>query len=587
MPEFSRLDIQAIVENPGSADTVVASVLRVLRETAGNTLDSAALEGVKTSIRCDAIYNSERLHYYGFMIASQLMAGGWEFVANYPALVDSVTLESALTAADRWLVDPRYVVTVVTPADSEQVAYVPHGLNAEQVGSYFDTATIAEHGPDEGKDLTYPAVDSVVLTWSDPSIYHREVLENGLTVLVKSGPGSQVFAMNVLARNRTSSEPDGQAGITDFMHRCLEKGTTSRDAETLARDLAAIGAQVTLYDNPWIPYDDMYTTRSYSFAKFETIEDYAEQGFELLTDMINYPAFDSAQVENVRSEMLALFGRKATSPREVAGNLFMATLFKDRPFARPIMGTEHSITFITADDLHRYHERYFAPDNLILSVVTNRDTAEVMGWVRNAFGNLEASGEQVTGPTDTELILATREVFEPLESEQAAIYAGGRLPGAGSDEVVDLQVATAILSDRLFKNLRERQGLAYSTGASAIFDRQVGWYRLYLATAGENYRKAVDGMVLQTEKLSFDGPLGEEVRRAANEIWGRLMRIKTARINQAFYLGVNDFLGRPLPYDGELLEKLGASSLQSVRRVSSKYFRPARWVVAGAGGSAP
>jgi zinc protease len=164
-----------------------------------------------------------------------------------------------------------------------------------------------------------------------------------------------------------------------------------------------------------------------------------------------------------------------------------------------------------------------------------------------------------------------------------AIYAGGRLPGADSDEIADLLVATAVLSDRLYKNLRERQGLAYSTGASTGVDRQVGWYMLYIATGGENFETALDGLILQTDKLSFDGPTTNEVKRAANDIWGRMLRVKTARLNQAFYMAQDEFLGRPAGNDSARLDRLKTADRLSVRRVAARYFRPSLWIVAAAG----
>lgn len=582
-PDFSRLNIQALVTKPELADSAIGIVLEQLKSLAEDGPDSTALEGVKTTIRCEAIYNLDRLHYLGFMVASQLSAGGWSFVASYPEQVAKVSAHECQAAAGRWLANPNYALTVMKPADSGQRPFVPHGRPAEEIRAYFDTATIAEYDLGSGYPILFPPVDSVKLQVGDKAVYRREVLPNGLTVLVRSSKGSRVFGAALLGKNRTMHEPEGQAGITDFVNRCLEKGTRSRSADALARDLAGIGAELTLYDNPWIPYDDRYTCRSFSFIKMQTIDDYAEDGLMLLADLVNHPAFDSAAVENVRAEMLAALQRNARSPQKTASDMFYGTLFDGSPFARPIMGTPESIGAITQDNLVKYHESYYAPDNCILALATERDTSEVMDWVRTFFGYRDRGGIDSAGVPDTKLILAAETVTQPLESQQVAVYAGGRLPGAGSGETTELELAAEILSDRLYKNLRERLGLAYSAGAAVSFDRAVGWYYTYIGCSGDNYDAAGDGLELQTDKLAFDGPSDDEVRRAANQIWGSLLRAKTTRSNQAYYLAVDEFLGFQPGHDSVMVARMARATPLSVRQAASKYFRPALWIRAAVG----
>ena len=583
MTDFGRFNVEALLPDPAKTDSVIATVLAQFQTLAENGPDSMALDGVKTSVRCEAIFNLERLHYLGFMVASQLMAGGWNFVESYPQRVAEVNIHQCQEAASRWLTNQNYVVTVMKPADSTQTPYVPPTPSAETIKAYFDTAHIAEHDLSQGYPILFPVVDSTVLQWNDPAVYRREVLPNGLTVVIRSSQGNATFGATLLGKNRTMREPADQAGITDFVNRCLEKGTRSRSAEALAQDLAAIGAELTLYDNPWIPYDDRYTTRSYSFVKLQTIDDYAEDGLMILADVVNHPAFDSTAVENVRADMLALLRRNAGSPQKTASDLFYTTLFGDSPFARPIMGTAESISGITRQDLQKYHELYYAPDNTILALSTRRDTSEVMDWVRTFFGYRTPGGIDSIGVTGTKLMLAVETATRPFDAQQAALYAGGRLPGAAGGETTSLDLAAEILSDRLYKNLRERQGLAYSTGATAMFDRAVGWYYGYIACSSENYQAALDGLQLQTDKLAFDGPAAEEVRRAANQMWGQMMRAKVTRVNQAFYLAVDEFLGYEPGRDRRLVEQLGKATTDEVRQAASQYLRPALWVIAAAG----
>ena len=582
--EFSRLEVSAITDDPSKREQIVAMVLEQLAQINRHEPEAASLAGIKTSIRADDIYNAAKLHYYGFMISPYIMTAGWDFIESYAARIGAVAWEDCVDAAEKWLVNPNYVVTVVRPVDdSAATPYEPEVMTEDEVTAYFDTASFPEYDLVTGHEMELPSTDSITFDLVDEAEYHKEVLPSGITVIVKSAPGNEVFAMMVLGKNRSANEPAGQAGITDFVNRCLEKGTTRRSARELADDLAGIGANVTLFDNPWIPYDDRYTTRRFSFMKFETIDEFAPRGFDLFSEMLFYPAFDSVEVENVRQSMIGVLRRQGASPRDVSRDLFYATLFEGTAYAQPIMGTPSTVASITVDDLKEHHRRFYSPQNIIVSIVTKRPVEEVLGWFASQPeppGDPDFKGASVTAPPPVRQI---RTAQIAMEKEQVNMYLGGPLPPAMHEDAVAVSVATSVLSTRLYLSLRERQGLAYSVGAGSTLDRSFGWYYCGMGTAADNYNQAVSGILLEMDKLRLDGPMQSEVNRARNEIWGRLMSAKLSAINQAYYLAVDDYLGRALNYDRELLTGLAGVTREDVRRVAAKYLRPDAYVLALAG----
>ncbi len=582
--EFSRLEVSVITENPDNADKIVSTVLDQLGTISGHSADNESLEGIKTSVRTSDIYNSEKLYFLAFMISPMMASTGWDFIQTYPDELAKVQWSDCQRAAERWLASPQYVVTTVKPVgETESTPYTPEQMSPEEVTAYFDTARFTQYNLEQGYPLTFPETDSVSLTYEDPSEYHREVLSNGLTVIIKSNPDTRVFGVNVIGKGRSANEPDQKAGITDFVNRCLEKGTVTRNASELSRDLAKIGANVTLYDNPWIPYDDRYTTRRFSFMKFETIDEFAEKGFHLFTEMILYPSFDSVEVENVRRSMMGTLGRDSGSPSKVARDAFYAALFEGKQYAKPIMGTPRTLAMITAEDLKNHHATYYSPSNMILSIVTRRPISEVKQWVDTRFGRLTYPEFVATECEDPEPLIEKKVTHTDLEKEQISIYLGCTLPDANHVEATSINVATTILSNRLYLNLREKQGLAYSVGAGSTLDRKFGWFYTSIGTASNNYQTALDGMLLQIDKLRLDGPSPEEVVNARNQVLGRQMRAELSSINQAYYLGVNEYLGRELDYSSKFLENLAAVDVESVRRAASRYFRTDAYVLATAG----
>ncbi|PWB68413.1 hypothetical protein C3F09_11710 [candidate division GN15 bacterium] len=581
---FSRFEVSVISDKPEMRDSIVSTVSREVMGAAALLPDTTALQGIKTSVRCQDIYNAEKLHYYGFMISPLMMPGGWDFIQSYPDKLDAVAWAQCQKAATDWLSNPNYVVTVVRPrADSAQVAYVPGGPSADEVISYFKSAKIPIWDSTTLPLIALPAVDKTALELTDKAIYKREVLPNGLTLIVKSSPDSRVFAINAFGLNRSANEPADKAGITDFVNHCLEKGTTTRTAVELSRDLASIGANVTLYDNPFIPYDDRYTTPMYSFFKFETIEPFAHTGLELFTDMLTRPSFDSGEVEKVRQGMIGTLMREMSSPGPTARRSFYKTMFDDKAYGKPISGSAQTIGAITVADLKAYHAKFYAPENVVLTIGTSRPADTIVAWVSSMLGSLPKGDQQLAVAEPPDPVTVTREAHVELNKEQMAIYLGSPLPGAGDPEAVSLELASAILSDRLASNLREKQGLAYSVGASIWLDKNFGWYFCSMGTSAAKYRQSLDGMILEIDKLRLDGPTADEVDKARNQLWGRLMSAKLSRINQVFYLAVDEYLGRPVGYDQTYVQMLKKADVMSVRQAASKYFHTDAYVLATAG----
>ncbi len=583
--EFSRLEISAITDKAENSDTIITLILDHLKTITVHNADEMTIRGIKTTIKCEDIYYASKLHYYGFIISPYIMTAGWNFVKSYHDNMSKVSWPQCQTAAWKWFSSPAFIATIVKPVDSSAISnsYIPLAMSADEVTNHFDSVQIPKYELIEGKRLIYPVTDSINFELIDKAEYYRQVYDNGLTVIIKSVPDNEVFAMNVIGKGRTINEPEGKAGITDFVNHCLEKSTINRDAKQLKSDLSLIGANVTLYDNPWIPYDDRYTSRRFSFLKFETIDEFARTGFDLFSEILLQPSFDSVEVENVRQAMLGILGREATSPSYNAKNQFFNLLFPHHKFSRPVMGDASSINSITIDDLKKHHRWFYSPENIIVSIVSGKPIDEIKTWVDSSLALLPNAGMEPTFYDFTGNIIVKDSSHTELDKEQITIMIGGALPDARSSDAVPLSVASSILSNKLYLNLRERQGLAYSIGASTNFDREIGWFYCVIGTGNQNYKAALDGMLLEIEKLQFDGPTMSELNRARNKIWGQLQSSKLSAINQAYYLGLNEYLGLPIDYDRRLLVSLSSITADKIRRIAAQYFRTDSYIHSTAG----
>lgn len=411
----------------------------------------------------------------------------------------------------------------------------------------------------------------------------RKEFPNDLIVVVKSNPDSKVLGINILGKNRSAMEPEGKTSIADFTNRMLLKGTNSRSAEQIAKDLANIGAEITTVDNPWIPYDDIYTTHSFTFIKFQTIDEFADKGIELLSDLVINSNFPEEEIAKTKQEMMSILGRGKGSTSETCRDLFYSILFKDHPYGKPIMGDAQSIGSMTRDDLIEFHKRFYSPNNMIMTVVTNVDANQMMDKIKNAFGNMpkvDFPEPQIPAPPPIDSAI---KVEKMMEKEQVYIYLGEPMPGIKSPDAPALDLMNSILSSRLGLNLREVKGLAYSVGSSIHFDKDFGWLIASIGTRPQNYQEALDGILGEMKKIKEEKVTPDELEKAKNGIWGNMLFYRLSRINQAYYMGVNEFRGVGYDYDDKYIETLRKVTAEQVKQAAEKYLSTDNYVLAVVG----
>ena len=415
------------------------------------------------------------------------------------------------------------------------------------------------------------------------STYHREILPNGLTVLIKSNPDSRVFAVNILAKGRSLLEPDDKAGISEFVNRMLTKGTKSYTSEKLARSLDNNGIKLTLVDNPYIPYDDRYTSRAFAFVKMETIDEFANASLGLLAEIIVEPTFPDDKIEEVRNEIIGVLGMDMGSTYKNADRLFYQELLPGNPLSKTILGNMRSVGSITKNDLVDFHKMLYAPKNLILAVATNIPPEKLMSAIKLHFGNMQNPSFEYPVANAPAAIKEIVSQHQQMEKDQIYIYLGNITPGIGDPSYPALIIATAALSTRMGLELREKQGLAYSVGSSISLFPGFGIFSATMGTGYKNYEKALSGIQSEIAKISTAGITDEERTNTTNSLWGSILTRDLSRINQAYYMALYEYLGVGYQYWDEFIDDLRAVTTQQVRQTAEKYLPQNSYVLATVG----
>ncbi len=543
------------------------------------------IEEAAHGLRVEDSFLADTYHYFAMMKSAELHLGGFPFLSGYldelqglsPRDVRSALENSILASAPKIIVMSQEDAPA-PPTRQELASFEASDVTLRLAGgrpaSKWERAwsLLGDGGPARAKGLET----------------RREILPNGMTLLVKSDPGSEVFAAHLLVQGRSLMEPEGKAGMVDLMQRLLTGGTQSHSEEEIDALLSSMGAQLKVSDNPWIPFDDYYSREDFSFIRLETLDESAGDAMALMAELIGEANFPPHVFERERGKMIGALSMGGQRPSTAARQAGYETIFQGGPRGRALAGSPRSLGMITPEDLLAFRGRYYDPSRMILSVATGLPSEDALAILRREFGGFEASGE--TLPV-TALAEGPDEVVLPMDKHQVALRATKLLPESASLDP-SLPALVSILSARMGLELREKQGLAYSVGAGlgsrpGLAPGEPGFSLLSLSmsTAAANREVAMEGMKGELRRMVDDPPSRREIFRAVNGTWGRLLMRNLSRIYQAYSMGLAEHLGEdPFAAPGGNIDHQRNAKSQELAALAEEILLAEDWIWVFAGG---
>jgi zinc protease len=535
---FALLEVTATFPRETDEAEVRRLVDREMARLASARIGADEVARVRQSLLGEEVRLAERIHYYATEKAARILAMGVAGVRDYGERIGRIGPEEVAAVA-RGLAGARYVAGAFLPA-----------------GEAAQTASMVKPAPPE-----------------------RTVLPNGLTVIAQEIPGSPLFAAHVLIRGRGTFEAAGQEGSVEALLRLLDRGTTHRNAEELAKAVQEMGGRLETAGDPSRPFGDFYTSREYGYIRLEALRGYSREALALLAEILTEPRFGADDVEKVRGELQSFVEAASQQPRRAADALLFRTLLPDHPLAKPIYGTIPSLGNLRREELVALKERYLTAENMIVSIVSGLPAENALAAAGEVLARIPR-GVPVPAAPALSATRGVREVREHLGKPQAQLLLGKVLPPVGPRERLALEIAGSILSARLFGTLREKEGLAYSVDAGVSFPRGGTLLLIGMGTAPQNIDRAKAGILREWKAIAETPPTKEEVERRANGLAGRLAMRMLSSINRAYYLGLAEFRGLGLDYVETYRQALLSVTPEEVSAVLRKYFGQEGYVLA-------
>ncbi len=400
----------------------------------------------------------------------------------------------------------------------------------------------------------------------------RRMLPNGMTVLVRESRAAAVVAMSLQVRAGSRFETAETAGITNFLQRVMLRGTRRHDARQLIEAAQDLGGAL-----------DASGDVEYAEVRATGLARGWERLLELVAEVALDPPLPPAEVERERRLLLSRIQTREDNPLTVAIDALLQDLYGPHPYALPVLGRRATVERFSRDDLRAQYQRIYRPDRLVLAVSGDVDGPRVARLAERLFGRLTASAGERPGPASAPASTGARRVLQ-RPGQQAQILVGFLGPRLADTDYAAVKVLAAVLgggmSGRLFVDLRDRQGLAYSLGTLNPSRTDPGQILSYLSTSPDNADAAETEMLAEIERLRRADVSEAELERAKGYLLGNLEMDRRTNARQAWYLAFFELVGMGWDFPAQYARAVAAVTVADVRRAAERYLvRPTIVVV--------
>lgn len=539
---------------PGNLEQALEAIFQETRLLQSQKVTSQELNKARLQVEASLVRTRETMEGKARALGQFLMLiGDIDGERAYLEAIGRVTPEDLQRVAKEYLRGERLTAGVLLPdgspqilteAELEQMALVRGRLTQEQSQGEVPSS----HGS-----------------------IHKEVLPNGLTLLVKESHEVPTVAMRMVFLGGSRFETKEKEGLSRVVAHMLTRGTQTRSAQEMAREVESLAGSL-----------EGFSGRNTIGIQADFLSRFFPQAMELLSDALLNCTFPEQELERERPRLLASIRRERDQPTRLAMRRFTQTLFKVHPYGFRLEGSEESLSSMGRQDLVDFAAKVLVPSNAVLSIVGDVSVAEARKWTLRYLGGWR-SGE--FSPPEIPLeppLEAPREVRDVEPLQQVHLLLG--FPGTTLDspDRFALEVLDTVLSGqggRLFRELRDRQGLAYSVTSFSQVGLDPGFFATYIATSPENLERALESLRHQLELVAKQPVSPQELKRAKEHIVGSYEIGHQTHASQAMTMALDERYGLGHDYGKKYIEAIRGVTAEQVLDVAARYLRMDRSVV--------
>jgi predicted Zn-dependent peptidase len=351
-------------------------------------------------------------------------------------------------------------------------------------------------------------------------MYKKVTLDNGVRVVLERMSSLKSVALGVWATVGSRYEEKGEAGLSHFIEHMMFKGTRKRTASQISNEIDALGGEM-----------NAFTTHESTAFYVKVLDQQLGSAFDLLADLFHHSRFSAKDVEKEKQIVLEEIRTVQDDPEDFIHELHAKDVFGYHPLGRPILGEPRSMHRLNRQSLVHYKEKHYRPEKTIVAVAGNFSFPEIIDYVNHYFGQWKRSaGKNVCPPFQDEPWPNQPQERQSLHSkplEQVHVCVGFKGLPVGHPDRYAAHVLTTILgggvSSRLFQEIREKRGLAYTIYSHLSSFLDGGMLTVYAATRPQEMAAVIDQICKEIGKLCRREVIHKELERTKTQLKGSLM----------------------------------------------------------------
>ncbi|WP_442853313.1 M16 family metallopeptidase [Arthrobacter sp. H14] len=414
-----------------------------------------------------------------------------------------------------------------------------------------------------------PGPLDVVIGTEGGDVVRRSVLPGGVRVLTESMPGQRSATIGFWLGVGSRDELGGEHGSTHFLEHLLFKGTTHRSAMDIASAFDEVGGE-----------SNAATAKESTCYYARVLDTDLPMAIETIADMVTSAVLDPAELEQERDVILEEIAMDRDDPADVAHESFVEAVFGDHPLGRPIGGTPEAIKEISRESVLRHYKRYYRPDELVVTAAggLNHDEvcAQVMEALHRAGWELPDDAAPVARRTAEQAAQPGTGGVQVIERavEQANIIVGCPSLVATDERKFVMSVLNTVLgggmSSRLFQEIREKRGLAYSTYSFSVGYADAGYFAMYAGCMPAKAKQVIDLLGDELDKLATDLITGTELKKAVGQLSGGIVLALEDSGSRMSRLGRAELVTGEFVDIDETLERINDVTPEEIRELAAE-----------------
>ncbi|HEX2051484.1 MAG TPA: pitrilysin family protein [Actinomycetota bacterium] len=389
--------------------------------------------------------------------------------------------------------------------------------------------------------------------------FARTVLDSGATVVTERMSEVRSVSVGFWFDVGARDEPDALAGTSHFLEHLLFKGTPTRSAKDIADVFDAVGGDL-----------NAFTGKEYTCYYARVLDDDADMALDVLADMVTRSMLAPDDVESERKVILEEIAMHEDAPDELVHDLYYRSMWDGHPLGRPVLGYNETIARVARDEVADYWASRYSPANLVVAGAGRLEHDHLVERVEALFAAREGRRTLREGAPPR---WSSGVTVHRRPTEQAHIVIGLEGLPRGHDDRHALAIVDTVLgggmSSRLFQEVREKRGLAYSVYSYRSMYAETGSFAVYAGTTPQNARTVIDLVRAEMESIASDGVTEAELERARGHVKGSLVLSGEDPGSRMNRLGRQQLTTGEIMSIDELVARFDRIDMDDVRRVAA------------------